>query len=106
MLAHLTLGLLLAVSPLAPGVLNPHTESQGDGHTAVLRTPAPSPVKNAGAIEPVISAKSALLLDLPSNQVLYSKDADRPRAIASLAKLMTALVVAERTKPDEVVTVG
>jgi D-alanyl-D-alanine carboxypeptidase (penicillin-binding protein 5/6) len=44
---------------------------------------------------PAVSAASAVLLDAGSGRVLYAKDQDQPRAIASITKLMTALVAAE-----------
>ena len=42
---------------------------------------------------PEVAAKSYLLLDLTSNQVLAERDADAPADPASLTKLMTAYVV-------------
>ncbi len=41
-------------------------------------------------------APAAILLDFPSGQVLYAKDADTPRPPASMSKLMTAFMVFER----------
>lgn len=74
--------------------------------TVPLPAVAPLPEKQEAAVAPVVQAKSALVVDLPSNATLFAKDADQPIPIASLAKLMTALLVVERTKSDEVVTVG
>lgn len=50
-----------------------------------LRAQAPQP--------PEIAAKSYILLDLTSNQVLAEREADAPADPASLTKLMTAYVV-------------
>ena len=52
------------------------------------------------------SAGSAILMEAESGRVLYEQDADRPRLIASVTKLMTALVAVE-SHPDlsEVVTI-
>ena len=44
---------------------------------------------------PSVSAASAVLMDADSGRVLYEKDGDTPRAIASITKLMTALVAVE-----------
>ena len=41
------------------------------------------------------SAGSAILMEAESGRVLYEQDADRPRLIASVTKLMTALVALE-----------
>lgn len=46
---------------------------------------------------PGISAVSAILMDADSGRVLYEKDAHQQRSIASITKLMTALVAVEST---------
>ena len=51
----------------------------------------------AGA--PSLSAQSAILVDCETGRVLYAKNADEPRAIASITKLLTALVAVE-CQPD------
>ncbi|MCI5779923.1 MAG: serine hydrolase [Lentisphaeria bacterium] len=45
-------------------------------------------------------ARSGILVDLESRKVLWSKDPRRPVAVASLTKLMTALLVAEKMHHD------
>lgn len=47
--------------------------------------------------EPAVSAASAVLVEANSGRVLYEKDAHRQRSIASITKLMTALVAVEST---------
>ena len=47
------------------------------------------------------SAGSAILMEAESGRVLYEQDADRPRLIASVTKLMTALVALESGHPLE-----
>ena len=42
--------------------------------------------------EPELNAKAAIVVDLGSGRVLYSKNADEQRAPASLTKVMTALL--------------
>lgn len=61
-----------------------------------------------GAETPLqISAASAILVEASSGRVLYEKDADTQRLIASTTKLMTALVAVEH-EPDltQVVTIA
>ncbi|MEP6758081.1 MAG: D-alanyl-D-alanine carboxypeptidase family protein [Actinomycetota bacterium] len=73
-------------------------------------TPPPTPVPPRGSPspfptslatpsdptrEPIIPAASALLADLDTGQVLYAKDAAVPRPIASVTKIMTALLTLE-----------
>lgn len=52
------------------------------------------------------SAASAILMEADSGRVLYEQNADEPRLIASITKLMTALVALESGKSlDDVVTI-
>ena len=58
------------------------------------------------AASPECSAQSAILMDGDSGRVLYEKNADEERLIASITKIMTALVALESAKDlDETVTV-
>ena len=43
------------------------------------------------ATRPTISAPSAILLDARTGQILFEKNADQPRPVASTQKLLTAL---------------
>ena len=43
----------------------------------------------------MVSAPSALLMEVSTGKVLYEKNADQPLPIASITKLMTALVIVE-----------
>ena len=52
-----------------------------------------------------LRAQSAILVDLGSRQVLWEKDADSPRAPASLAKMLTAMVAADHAGLDAELTV-
>ena len=54
--------------------------------------------------EPTLSASSAVLMDRESGRVLYEKNAREQRSIASITKLMTALVAVE-LHPDLSATV-
>ena len=62
---------------------------------------------SAGAVRvPDTSAVSAVLMDADSGRILYAKNGDEQRLIASITKLMTALVALESGhKPEETVTV-
>ena len=89
--------------------------------SAQLAPPPPTPVPPDGslspfpqsldtpsdaAVPPALSAPSALLADLDTGQVLFSKDPDGRRPIASLTKIMTGLLVLEQSQPSDIVTVG
>lgn len=67
-------------------------------YPTALETPSPS------ARQPRVAAASAILSDLDSGQVLWERNADERRPIASVTKVMTGLLVVEATDPDEVVT--
>ena len=55
--------------------------------------------------QPTVSAKSAIVTDAASGAVLYEKNADERSLIASTTKIMTGLLVCERCRMDETVTV-
>ncbi|HEY5793286.1 MAG TPA: D-alanyl-D-alanine carboxypeptidase family protein [Chthoniobacterales bacterium] len=55
---------------------------------------------------PAIYAQSAILIDAHSGRVLYQKNADIPRPVASTQKLLTALVVARDGDLDQIVQVA
>jgi D-alanyl-D-alanine carboxypeptidase (penicillin-binding protein 5/6) len=50
--------------------------------------------------------RSGLAFDQASGRVLWSRDPQRVLPIASLTKLMTALLVVENTKPADIVTIA
>ena len=57
--------------------------------------------------EPLLSSSAALVLDTTHSAVLYSRHSDVAMPIASITKLMTALVVMDAGQPlDEVLTVS
>ncbi len=62
--------------------------------------------RNAAQIDFEISAKSALIKDLRTNLTLYAKDPGQKLPIASLTKLMTAVVAAEKLSFDEAVEIS
>jgi serine-type D-Ala-D-Ala endopeptidase (penicillin-binding protein 7) len=60
-----------------------------------------SPIKNSNdSIGVKVSAKSILVEDSNSNKILWSKNSDEIRSIASITKLMTALVLLESEDTD------
>ncbi|MCB8932749.1 MAG: D-alanyl-D-alanine carboxypeptidase [Fimbriimonadaceae bacterium] len=55
----------------------------------------------AGAFD--ITAKRGVILDDATGKVLWEKDADTPAFPASTTKIMTAMLLIERAKPDEII---
>jgi len=64
------------------------------------------PTKNQYAIAPKIEAKAALIMDFESGSILYEKNANQKMQIASITKLMTAIVALENANLNETVTVS
>ncbi len=103
--AALLVTVLVAVLPLAS--------------VAALQGPPPTPVPPRGSPSPFlqhldtapatvkpprIQAKAATLVDLDTGQILFELRADLERPIASLTKVMTALLVLEKSKLTAQVT--
>lgn len=63
------------------------------------------PVNISGKPAPDLSAKSVLVIDLPTKTVLYSKNPDLVLLPASTTKIMTALVGLEHYKFDDILVV-
>jgi serine-type D-Ala-D-Ala carboxypeptidase (penicillin-binding protein 5/6) len=53
-----------------------------------------------------VSAQSAILIEQTSGRVLFEKDAHTKRRIASITKIMTAILAIESGKMEEIVTVS
>ncbi len=106
------LAFYLAMSPIRPALsltdLEP-PKAYPDQHLSVSATraaelptsePEVAPVrKNEGRLGIETNAKAVAVLDWNSQQLLFEKNADEPMPIASITKLMTALVVLD-TEPN------
>lgn len=55
---------------------------------------------------PPVAAESAIVVDIASGRVLYAKNADLPRAVASTQKIITALCVIDGGNIDKSVTIA
>lgn len=52
------------------------------------------------------TASQAILMDMDSGRILYQKDIHNPRLVASITKIMTAVLAIENGNLDDIVTVG
>jgi D-alanyl-D-alanine carboxypeptidase (penicillin-binding protein 5/6) len=90
----------------------------GAGAQARPKAPPPTPVNGKPSpfqdrlqtpadrtVRPSPASPTALLADLDSGDVLFAKGIDIRRPIASVTKLMTALVVTQHAKAGEIVSV-
>lgn len=97
---------LLAVAILLPAcgddTQSPRPLTQGSPRRAepVLTTTIPR------TPPPPVAAESAIVIDPISGRVLYAKNADQRRPVASTQKLVTALVVMDNGSIDKPVTIS
>ncbi|QYR19952.1 D-alanyl-D-alanine carboxypeptidase [Paenibacillus sp. sptzw28] len=74
------------------------------GVFALSFLPGILPAANAAAPEPITThARAAALIDVESGRLLYSSAGDKPMKIASLTKIMTAIVAIEHGKLSDMV---
>ncbi|MGQ8874673.1 serine hydrolase [Paenibacillus sp. TSA_86.1] len=73
--------------------------------TVLLFSTMGTPSVQATIAGPSTHAQSAALIDVTSGRILYSKDGDKELRIASLTKIMTAIVAIEAGKLDQKVKV-
>ena len=52
------------------------------------------------------SARSAILMDMNSNRILYEKNIHEVRSVASISKIMTAVIAIESGKLDDKIIIG
>lgn len=53
-----------------------------------------------------VSAEAAILMEIESGRILFEKNAHKPMRIASITKIMTAILAIESGKMDEMVTIS
>ncbi|AFQ45496.1 D-alanyl-D-alanine carboxypeptidase family protein [Desulfosporosinus meridiei] len=70
---------------------------------APVKKPANKAVEGA---DPGVTADAAVLMDVATGDILFSKKADKQRPPASTTKIMTAILGFELGRPDEIVTVS
>lgn len=56
--------------------------------------------------EPIINSRSAIIYDRSSGSILFGKNENEKRKMASTTKIMTAIIVIENANLDEIVTVS
>jgi D-alanyl-D-alanine carboxypeptidase (penicillin-binding protein 5/6) len=67
-------------------------------------TASVSPGSEASPPPPSIDSESAIVMDSSSGKILWSRNADEELYPASTTKIMTALLLLERCKPDEIIS--
>ena len=72
-----------------------------DLHTAFYNQPADTDTVKGWTKGPQIEGESAILVDMLTGAVLYSKNADKAQYPASITKIMTALLGCENLDPSQ-----
>lgn len=100
--ALVTLASAVGAAPPSPDV-PPPTPVPPNGRPSPFPTALTTPSDALAA--PAVTARAAILADLDSGEILFEHAADGARPIASITKIMTALLVLERADLDAVVRV-
>lgn len=107
--ARLSVLAFLTAMVTACGGKPPPLTTRGEPYRqTVSRSPAAAPVHVATIPRtppPPITGESAIVVDYQSGRVLYAKNADTPRAVASTQKIVTALCVLDAGNIDKPVTI-
>jgi D-alanyl-D-alanine carboxypeptidase (penicillin-binding protein 5/6) len=102
----------LSLLPAACTTVGSSAPAVGPGEAAVALAPSVSPRPTPTStpsdltktLPPHVGAKSVLVANFDTGAVLYAKGAKARRPIASLTKIMTAMLVLRRTKSTDMVT--
>lgn len=84
-------------------VTGPGAAMSGQKPEASVNSQTQSGAESGNVAQPVIHSEGAILLDASTGAVLYGKNAETRYYPASITKLMTALLVAEKTNPSDTV---
>lgn len=96
---------LLAVSCLLAGSLPPTCVAPPTASNSGSAVATTGPTRAVEALDVVITAESAIVWDADTDAVLYQKKSAERRPIASLVKLLSTAVAAERLSPERVVEI-
>ena len=64
------------------------------------------PILDSNISRPIVDAKSAVVYDTRSSRFLYEKNSDMKLPIASLTKVMSAVIILEKLNLDDIVTIA
>lgn len=91
---------------IGPKIFADQKAQQGDRQVPLAATPTSAPLVKTDPFASInLTAKSAFVWDIANQRVLYAKDALAPRTLASITKMMTAVVALESNSADSEVTI-
>lgn len=96
---------LILLASLNSGVDLGMTASVVDFDDTALLNVSPIPALKQDSLEPDIKALSAMIMDYNTGLVLYEKNMHERLPMASLTKIMTAVLILENHDLDEIVTI-
>lgn len=84
----------------------PIDDYSGQAYILPISEPNYIPILNANIPRPVISGKAALVYDTRSSRFLYEKNIDHKLPIASLTKILSAVIILEKLNLEDIVTIS
>ena len=83
-------------------------EANKDEEAYILPISGPNyiPILDSSVSKPVINAKSAIVYDTHSSRFLYEKEGNTKLPVASLTKIMSAVIILENLDPNDIVTIS
>ncbi len=96
--------ILLLVTGLGAQAPLPGNDSKPFDSASLIEV-QPIPRQKENAVAPVITAQSAMLMDVDTGIVMAQKNSEAKMPMASLTKIMTAAIILDSHKLSEVVTI-
>lgn len=91
--------------PIEPTKLSENTFNSTQAYILPISESSYIPILNSQIEKPIISAKSAIVYDLRSSRFLFIKNSPDKLPIASLTKILSAIVVLDNLSLKDVVTI-
>ena len=86
-------------------VPRPVPEAQPEPRSPYVLPPAPTHLPVDVRFAPGMEPRAGVLFDVDTGRILWQRDPTRRLPIASLTKMLTALIIARRDRPDEPVQI-
>lgn len=94
-----------APNTMSGTVVKPSPSDQGQAFLLPVSEANYLPIRNFNIPEPEIAARAGALFDVRSGRFLYSKNIDQKLPIASVTKLMSAVIILDSLNLEDVFTV-